>query len=80
VLIALGQIGHSAAARALGIKAAFEHGAQAVAPDGRVLLTSYHCSRQNTNTGKLTSKMFESVFERALSVQQKASCAIVKEG
>ncbi|HEU5068749.1 MAG TPA: uracil-DNA glycosylase [Sphingomicrobium sp.] len=69
VLIALGQIAHAAAARALGIKVAFAHGAEAVAPDGRVLLTSYHCSRQNTNTGKLTRQMFERVFVRALAIQ-----------
>lgn len=71
VLIALGQIAHVAASRALGFLPPgkkFAHGAEAVAPDGRVLLTSYHCSRQNTNTGKLTRKMFESVFERALEL------------
>jgi uracil-DNA glycosylase family 4 len=69
VLIALGQIAHAAAARALGLKASFAHGAEAVAPDRRVLLTSYHCSRQNTNTGKLTREMFEKVFERALELR-----------
>jgi uracil-DNA glycosylase len=70
VVVALGQIAHIAAARALGLPPSgtrFAHGAEAVAPDGRVLLTSYHCSRQNTNTGKLTRTMFESVFERALA-------------
>jgi uracil-DNA glycosylase family 4 len=70
VLIALGQIAHASAARALGIKARFAHGAEAVAPDGRVLLTSYHCSRQNTNTGKLTRQMFERVFVRALAIRR----------
>jgi len=69
VLIALGQIAHAASARALRLKASFAHGAEAVAPDGRVLLTSYHCSRQNTNTGKLTREMFEGVFERALEIR-----------
>ena len=69
VLIALGQIAHGAAARALRLKARFAHGAEAVAPDGRVLLTSYHCSRQNTNTGKLTREMFEGVFVRALTIR-----------
>jgi uracil-DNA glycosylase family 4 len=72
VVIALGQIAHIAAARALGLPPSgtkFAHGVEAVAPDGRVLLTSYHCSRQNTNTGKLTREMFESVFERALAVR-----------
>jgi len=71
VVVALGQIAHVAAARTLGLwpKSKFAHGAEAVAADGRVLLSSYHCSRQNTNTGRLTSEMFESVFERALKLR-----------
>ena len=70
VLIALGRIAHDAAARMLAVKAAkFGHGAEARAPDGRILLSSYHCSRQNTNTGRLTRDMFESVFERALELR-----------
>ena len=71
VVIALGQIAHVAAAKALGLwpRSKFSHGAQAVAPDGRVLLSTYHCSRQNTNTGRLTTQMFESVFERALELR-----------
>jgi uracil-DNA glycosylase family 4 len=70
VLVALGQIAHVAAARALGLPPSgtkFGHGAEARTPDGRVLLSSYHCSRYNQNTGKLNATMFESVFERALS-------------
>ncbi len=70
VVLALGQIAHDAAARAMGMKAKFGHAAEAIAPDGRILLTSYHCSRQNTNTGKLTTAMFESVFERALALMR----------
>ena len=72
VIVALGQIAHVAAARALGLPPAatkFGHGAEAVAPDGRVLLSSYHCSRYNQNTGRLDALMFESVFERALEVR-----------
>jgi uracil-DNA glycosylase family 4 len=72
VLIALGQIAHVAAARALGLKPAatkFGHGAEAVAADGRVLLSSYHCSRYNQNTGRLDASMFERVFERAANLQ-----------
>ena len=73
VVIALGKIAHDAAARTLGIaKAGFGHGAEAVAPDGRILLSSYHCSRQNTNTGRLTHSMFESVFKRGLAVRRPA--------
>ena len=69
VLVALGQIAHVAAARALGLRpttSKFGHGAETVAPDGRILLSSYHCSRYNQNTGRLNAAMFESVFERAL--------------
>jgi uracil-DNA glycosylase family 4 len=71
VVIALGQIAHVAAARTLGLKPAatkFGHGAEAVAPDGRILLSSYHCSRYNQNTGRLDAGMFERVFERALQL------------
>jgi uracil-DNA glycosylase family 4 len=70
VVVALGKIAHDAAARALGIpKPKFTHGAEAQAPDARILLSSYHCSRQNTNTGRLTRAMFEGVFERALALR-----------
>jgi uracil-DNA glycosylase family 4 len=69
VVVALGQIAHVAAAKALGLwpGSKFAHGAEATALDGRVLLSTYHCSRQNTNTGRLTREMFEGVFERALA-------------
>jgi uracil-DNA glycosylase family 4 len=72
VVVALGQIAHVAAARALGLKPAgtkFGHGAEAVAGDGRILLSSYHCSRYNQNTGRLDAPMFETVFERALQLR-----------
>jgi uracil-DNA glycosylase len=35
-------------------------------PGGRILIDSYHCSRYNANTGRLTSAMFEAVFARAI--------------
>jgi uracil-DNA glycosylase family 4 len=72
VLIALGQIAHVAAARALGLPSSstrFGHGAENVAPDGRILISSYHCSRYNQNTRRLDAAMFESVFERAIAVK-----------
>ncbi|NUQ17637.1 MAG: uracil-DNA glycosylase [Sphingomonas sp.] len=70
VIIALGQIAHASCAKALGVtNAKFAHGSEAAVPGGRVLLASYHCSRQNTNTGKLTHDMFEQVFERALRLK-----------
>jgi uracil-DNA glycosylase family 4 len=72
VLVALGQIAHVAAARALGIRPAsakFGHGAEHVGPDGRILLSSYHCSRYNQNTRRLDAAMFEGVFERAVELR-----------
>jgi uracil-DNA glycosylase len=72
VLIGLGQIGHVAACRALGMPPSgtkFGHLSEHDAPGGRTLLSSYHCSRYNQNTGRLTAAMFESVFERALALR-----------
>jgi uracil-DNA glycosylase len=40
----------------------FGHCNRHLLPDGRVLFDSYHCSRYNTNTGRLTTAMFENVF------------------
>ena len=68
-VIALGQIAHQSAVKVMGgrlPKAKFGHLAEHVMPDGRVLIDSYHCSRYNTNTGRLTTEMFEAVFERAV--------------
>jgi uracil-DNA glycosylase family 4 len=73
VIVALGQIAHVAAARAIGLPPSatkFGHGAENVAPDGRVLLSSYHCSRYNQNTGRLNRAMFEGIFERALTLSR----------
>ena len=67
VLLCLGKISHDSTVRALGLKAAdhpFGHGAE-YPVGGKTLLSSYHCSRYNTNTGRLTSAMFEAVFDRA---------------
>ncbi len=77
VLVALGQIAHVATARALGLPPSstkFAHGAENVAPDGRVLLSSYHCSRYNQNTRRLDATMFESVFERAIGLPGVTGC------
>jgi uracil-DNA glycosylase family 4 len=72
VLVALGQIGHNAAVRAAGGRLAdhkFGHLAEHRLPSGLTLVDSYHCSRYNQNTGRLTARMFEDVFERALELR-----------
>jgi uracil-DNA glycosylase family 4 len=72
VLVALGQIAHNAAVRAAGAKLSacrFGHLAEHRLPDGRTLIDSYHCSRYNQNTNRLTAAMFEQVFTRALEVR-----------
>jgi uracil-DNA glycosylase len=65
VILALGAIAHHAVLAALGFRRAlfpFEHGGLHRFPCGLMLADSYHCSRLNTNTGKLTPAMFEAIF------------------
>ena len=62
---ALGRIAHDAFLTTLGLRRAsfpFAHGAQHDLGDGRALIDSYHCSRYNTNTGVLTTPMFENAL------------------
>ncbi|MDP2879589.1 MAG: uracil-DNA glycosylase [Sulfuricella sp.] len=64
-ILALGTIAHQAVLRALGLKLKdfpFGHGAVHALPRGMTLYDSYHCSRYNTQTRRLTAEMFESVF------------------
>jgi uracil-DNA glycosylase family 4 len=68
VVIALGSIAHDSVLRACDVKpsaARFAHGALAALPCGRTLVSSYHCSRYNTQTGRLSTPMFEAVFAEA---------------
>lgn len=65
-IISLGLVSHNAVLQALGEKLSaykFSHGAHHDLDNGLVLVDSYHCSRYNTNTGRLTPKMFEDVFK-----------------
>ena len=64
-ILALGRIAHEATLRALGVQLSsmtFAHGARHALARGAMLFDSYHCSRYNTNTGRLTTPMFRSVF------------------
>lgn len=76
VFVALGQIAHQSAVKALGgrlPKCKFGHLAEHRMPDGRILIDSYHCSRYNQNTGRLTTEMFEAVFARAAQLRDSSA-------
>ncbi len=68
VVLALGGIAHRAVVKAVGARQAdfkFAHAAEHEVEGRFLLLDSYHCSRYNTNTGRLTADMFHKVFARA---------------
>jgi uracil-DNA glycosylase family 4 len=68
VVLALGKIGFDAYCRAAGLKnLTFGHGVRHET-NGKSLLASYHPSRQNTNTGKLTWPMWLGIFEKVKSM------------
>ena len=74
IIIALGGIAHKAVIKALGLKQAdykFGHMHEFDLPKG-VLIDSYHCSRYNTQTKRLTTEMFEAVFARAQEIADQA--------
>ena len=67
LILALGSIAHNSVLRTLGHKQSaykFGHAAEHVFPDGLLMIDSYHCSRYNTNTGRLTTEMFHDVFKK----------------
>ncbi len=69
VLLALGGLAHAAILTTFSErKAAFKfgHAKQYKLSNGLMLADSYHCSRYNTNTGRLTTEMFETVFENLI--------------
>lgn len=76
VIVALGRIAHDAVLRGAGARLAaypFGHGAVHRLAEGRYLVDSYHCSRYNTNTGRLTPEMFANVFRAALALRDQTS-------
>jgi uracil-DNA glycosylase len=71
VIVALGAIAHAAVLRASSERSSefrFAHGAEHVLRGGRILVDSYHCSRYNTQTRRLTADMFEAVIGRAAAL------------
>jgi uracil-DNA glycosylase len=71
VILALGAIAHGAVLRACNLIAAryrFAHGAEHALGSNRILIDSYHCSRYNTNTRRLTAEMFRQVVGRAVGL------------
>jgi uracil-DNA glycosylase family 4 len=73
-LLALGRIAHDSILDAFGLKRGscpFAHGARHELHSGVLLFDSYHCSRQNTSTGRLTTGMFEEVVSQAAASLHK---------
>ena len=71
VILALGLVAHGAVLRATGLRASryrFAHGAEHALDGGRTLVDSYHCSRYNTNTRRLTPQMFRDVVQRTVDL------------
>ena len=71
IFIALGEIAHQSVVKVLGgklPKARFAHLAEHRMPSGKIVIDSYHCSKRNMLTGRLTSEMFSAVFERAVAL------------
>lgn len=74
VILALGRIAHESILRIYNLKPSgypFTHGSEHEIPGGRILLDSYHPSRQNTNTGVLTKPMWRAIFKRARQLEKK---------
>jgi uracil-DNA glycosylase family 4 len=72
IILALGQVAHLAVLKALGLRPSrfpFAHGRMHRADDLRWLVDSYHCSRYNTQTRRLTTAMFHEVFDKIQSIK-----------
>jgi uracil-DNA glycosylase family 4 len=81
VVLALGAIAHGAVLRSRGLRVAaypFGHAAEHRLPDGRQLIDSYHCSRYNTQTRRLTPEMFRAVVGRASGLARQSRDAATR--
>ena len=66
-IVCLGTIAHESVLKAYGLKKKdypFAHNVAYTLPDGKMLIASYHCSKYNTSTKRLTPESFEEVFKR----------------
>lgn len=75
-ILALGTVAHTAVLQAFDLKKSaykFNHGACHLLPNEMILFNSYHCSRYNTNTGVLTTQMFEAVFDKINSFKTNST-------
>jgi uracil-DNA glycosylase family 4 len=73
VVLALGRVAHESVLKALALSLTdyrFGHGTEHWLPDGRILVSSYHCSRYNVQTGRLSRAQFDAVFDRAAHLLQ----------
>ena len=80
-VLALGVLAHSAVLAACGMplsRMRFAHGQIATLPDGLLLADSYHVSRYNTNTGRLTREMFEIVVARLKETLEAGALSGIK--
>lgn len=71
VILAQGLVAHNAVLKAVGVKQSaykFGHGAVHMLPDGLILLDTYHTSRYNVNTGRLTHQMFRDIIAQCKSL------------
>ena len=72
VILALGKIAHDSLIRMEGLRLAdykFAHGSKHIFPNESILIDSYHCSRYNMNTKRLTVQMFEDIFQQAAVIR-----------
>ncbi|HYF40482.1 MAG TPA: uracil-DNA glycosylase, partial [Gemmatimonadales bacterium] len=80
VVLTLGRIGWESWLQASGwwsrlgprARPVFQHGAETILPDRTRLISSYHPSRQNTNTGRLTRPMWYDIFRRIMTLADEA--------